>query len=99
MSAALPSTFNVTSVLDVESLSCCVCGAGFLALGEWQLYSQALETFLRHVATHCTLSKSSAVETFLTSTDVSKTRSLLPRTLVTRTRENIKLLQRNLMPF
>ncbi|XP_075880724.1 sorting nexin-5 [Nelusetta ayraudi] len=42
---------------------------GVLGLGEWQLYSQALETFLRHVATHATLSKNSAVETFLTSTD------------------------------
>lgn len=47
-------------------------GAGVLGLGEWQLYSQALETFLRHVATHATLSKNSAVETFLTSTDVRK---------------------------
>lgn len=50
----------------------CVFGAGVLGLGEWQLYSQALETFLRHVATHATLSKNSAVETFLTSTDVRK---------------------------
>lgn len=48
----------------------CVSCAGFLGLGEWQLYSQALETFLRHVATHSTLNKNSAVESFLTSTEV-----------------------------
>lgn len=41
---------------------------GFLSLGEWQLYSRALETFLRHVATHGTLSRNGAVEAFLTST-------------------------------
>lgn len=53
----------------LASHACC---AGFLGLGEWQLYSRALETFLRHVATHATLSKNSAVETFLTSVDVMK---------------------------
>lgn len=42
---------------------------GFLALGEWQPYRQALQTFLRQVATHSILSKNKAVETFLTSTD------------------------------
>ncbi|XP_030585948.1 sorting nexin-6 [Archocentrus centrarchus] len=42
---------------------------GFLALGEWQPYCRALETFLRQVAAHSTLSKNKAVEVFLTSSD------------------------------
>ncbi|KAM4588467.1 sorting nexin-5 [Odontesthes bonariensis] len=42
---------------------------GLLALGEWQPYCRALETFLRQVAAHCILSKNKALEVFLTSTD------------------------------
>ncbi|XP_047438074.1 sorting nexin-6 isoform X2 [Mugil cephalus] len=42
---------------------------GFLALGEWQPYCKALETFLRQVAAHSILSKNKAVEVFLTSSD------------------------------
>lgn len=45
--------------------------AGFLGLGEWQLYCRALETFLRQVATHSILGKNKAVEIFLTNSDVS----------------------------
>lgn len=48
-----------------------VISAGFLSLGEWQLYRKALETFLRQIATHSILSKNKAVEIFLTSSDVS----------------------------
>ncbi|XP_072238431.1 sorting nexin-5 [Leuresthes tenuis] len=42
---------------------------GLLALGEWQPYCRALETFLRQVAAHNILSKNKALEVFLTSTD------------------------------
>lgn len=42
---------------------------GFLALGEWQPYSKALEIFLQQIATHSILSKNKAVEIFLTSSD------------------------------
>nr|XP_046239957.1 sorting nexin-6 isoform X2 [Scatophagus argus] len=42
---------------------------GFLALGEWQPYCKALETFLRQTAAHGILSKNKAVEIFLTSSD------------------------------
>lgn len=45
--------------------------AGFLGLGEWQLYCKALETFLQQIASHSILSKNKAVEIFLTSSDVS----------------------------
>lgn len=45
--------------------------AGFLGLGEWQLYCKALETFVRQIAAHSILSKNKAVEIFLTSSDVS----------------------------
>lgn len=44
--------------------------AGFLALGEWQPYCRALETFLRQVSAHGVLSRNQAVEVFLTSSDV-----------------------------
>lgn len=52
--------------------------AGFLGLGEWQLYCKALETFLRQVATHSMLSKNKAVEIFLTNSDVSGQKSNTP---------------------
>uniref|UniRef100_UPI0037E8EF5A sorting nexin-5 n=1 Tax=Semicossyphus pulcher TaxID=241346 RepID=UPI0037E8EF5A len=42
---------------------------GILALGEWQPYCKALETFLQQVVAHSILSKNSAVEIFLTSSD------------------------------
>ncbi|XP_041639448.1 sorting nexin-6 [Cheilinus undulatus] len=42
---------------------------GIFGLGEWQPYCKALETFLRQVAAHSTLSKNNAVEVFLTSSD------------------------------
>lgn len=42
---------------------------GFLALGEWQPYCKALQTFLRQIAAHSILSKNTAVEVFLTSSD------------------------------
>ncbi|XP_044078100.1 sorting nexin-6 isoform X2 [Siniperca chuatsi] len=42
---------------------------GFLGLGEWQPYCKALENFLRQIAAHSILSKSKAVEIFLTSSD------------------------------
>ncbi|XP_008318279.1 sorting nexin-6 [Cynoglossus semilaevis] len=42
---------------------------GFLALGEWQPYCKALETFLRQVASHDLLKNNKAVEIFLTSSD------------------------------
>ncbi|XP_029008160.1 sorting nexin-32 [Betta splendens] len=42
---------------------------GVLALGEWQPYCRALETFLQQVASHGTLCKNKAVETFLTDAD------------------------------
>ncbi|XP_037535812.1 sorting nexin-5 [Nematolebias whitei] len=42
---------------------------GFLALGEWQPYCRALETFLRQVSNHSVLSTNQAVEVFLTSSD------------------------------
>ncbi|XP_041811032.1 sorting nexin-6 [Chelmon rostratus] len=42
---------------------------GFLGLGEWRPYCKALETFLRQIAAHIILSKSKAVEIFLTSPD------------------------------
>uniref|UniRef100_A0A1A8CFY2 PX domain-containing protein n=1 Tax=Nothobranchius kadleci TaxID=1051664 RepID=A0A1A8CFY2_NOTKA len=42
---------------------------GFLALGEWQPYCRALETFLQQVVAHRLLSKNPALELFLTSAD------------------------------
>lgn len=45
--------------------------AGFLGLGEWQLYCKVLERYLRQVAAHSILSKNKAVEIFLTSSEVS----------------------------
>lgn len=45
--------------------------AGFLGLGEWQIYCRALETFLQQIATHGILSKNKALEIFLTHSDVS----------------------------
>ncbi|KAI3370188.1 hypothetical protein L3Q82_024966 [Scortum barcoo] len=42
---------------------------GFLALAEWQPYCKALQTFLRQIAAHSILSKNTAVEVFLTSSD------------------------------
>ncbi|XP_065811001.1 sorting nexin-5 isoform X1 [Labrus bergylta] len=42
---------------------------GLLGLGEWQPYCKAMETFIRQVAAHSTLSKNTALEIFLTSAD------------------------------
>lgn len=67
--------FSVNFVVQCD-LKCCnqnVDGfpAGFLALGELQPYSKALETFLQQVASHSILCKNKAAEVFLTSSDVS----------------------------